>query len=68
MTERARIVEVKKNQEYETRNLPADDAFLKSIQRFGLCVKEESVRQENYELIEHQEALVEKFRELSKMD
>lgn len=59
---------IKKNQEYETRNLPPDDAFLKSIQRFGLCVKDDTTRHENYELIEHQEALVEKFRELSKMD
>ena len=59
---------IKKNQEYETRSLPADDAFLKSILRFGLCVKEDSIRKENYVLIEHQEALVEKFRELSKMD
>lgn len=59
---------IKKNQEYETRDLPADDAFLKSIQRFGLCVKDNAVRIENYALIEHQEALVEKFRELSKME
>lgn len=59
---------IKKNQEYDTRNLPADDAFLKSIQRFGLCVNDDATRLENYELIEHQEALVENFRELSKMD
>ena len=30
--------------------------------------KDDAIRKENYELIEHQEALVEKFRELSKMD
>lgn len=59
---------IKKNQEFETRNLPADDAFLKSILRFGQCVNNEAVRVENYTLIEHQEALVEKFRELSKTD
>jgi hypothetical protein len=59
---------IKKNQEYETRDLPADDAFLKSIQRFGACVTDDAIRKENYELIEHQEALVERFRELSKMD
>lgn len=59
---------IKKNQEYETRELPADDAFLKSIQRFGKCIKNEDVRAENYILVEHQEALVERFRELSKMD
>lgn len=59
---------IKKNQDYETRNLPADDAFLKSIQRFGLCIKGDAVREENYVLIEHQEALVERFHELSKMN
>ena len=59
---------IKKNQEFETRNLPADDAFLKSILRFGQCVNNEAVRVENYTLIEHQEALVDKFRELSKTD
>lgn len=59
---------IKKNQEYETRNLPADDAFLKSIRRFGQCIKDNSIRIKNYKLIEHQETLVEKFRELSKMD
>ena len=57
---------IKKNQDYETRNLPADDAFLKSIQHFERCIKDETVRTENYELIEHQENLVEQFRELSK--
>lgn len=59
---------IKKNQEYETRVLPADDAFLKSILRFDLCIKDDAVRMENYELIEHQAALVDKFRELSTMD
>jgi len=59
---------IKKNQEYETRKLPADDAFLKSIQHFGRCVKVDNVRAENYKLIEHQEALVERFRELSNME
>lgn len=59
---------IKKNQDYETRDLPTDDAFLKSILRFGQCVKDDAVRVDNYDLILHQEALVEKFRELSKMD
>lgn len=59
---------IKKNQEYVTCNLPTDDAFLKSIQHFGKCVKDDTIRIENYVLIEHQEALIERFRELSKMD
>lgn len=58
---------IKKNQEYETRELPADDAFLKSIQHFYLCITNDAVRTENYELIEHQEALVEQFKTLSNM-
>lgn len=58
---------IKKNQEYETRNLPADDAFMKSIQRFKLCVKDDIIRQDNYQMIEHQEKLVERFKELSNM-
>ncbi|MBQ3656337.1 MAG: Gfo/Idh/MocA family oxidoreductase [Bacteroidales bacterium] len=57
---------IKKNQDYETRNLPSDDAFLKSIQHFERCVKDETVRIENYEEIEHQATLVDNFREMSK--
>jgi hypothetical protein len=58
---------IKKNQEYETRNLPTDDAFLKSILHFESCVKDDTVRHGNYQLIDHQESLVEKFKELSSM-
>lgn len=56
---------IKKNQDYETRDLPADDAFLKSIEHFETCVLDESVRKENYESIFRQESLVEKFIEKS---
>lgn len=58
---------IKKNQKYETRNLPDDDAFLKSILRFEQCVNDDTARMENYDLIEHQEALVDQFKELSQM-
>ena len=61
------ICTIKKNQEFETRNLPADNAFLKSIQRFGLCVSDEITRFDNYKLMVHQASLVEKFKELSNM-
>ena len=54
---------IKKNQDYETRNLPADDAFLKSILRFEECVYNETIRKENYEIIHRQETLVEQFKE-----
>jgi len=56
---------IKKNQDYETRELPADDAFLKSILRFVLCVNDDIIRKENYEILHRQESLVEQFKELS---
>lgn len=56
---------IKKNQDVETRELPADDAFEKSILRFLSCVTTEEIRKENYEQLHRQEALVESFKELS---
>ena len=56
---------IKKNQDFETRNLPADDAFMKSIERFILCVADESIRKENYSILHTQESLVEVFKKLS---
>lgn len=56
---------IKKNQELETYNLPADDAFLKSIQRFVRCVNDKLVRIENYEVLHVQESHVEHFKKLS---
>ncbi len=53
---------IKKNQDIETRNLPADDAFLKSIRKFISCVNDGSVRVENYKIIRKQEVLVEEFK------
>ena len=59
---------IKKNQDIQTGELPADDAFLKSIKRFGMCVKDNATREENYQLLLQQERLVEEFKQLSKMD
>lgn len=56
---------IKKNQEFETRELPSDDAFYKSIDRFIHCVELEDVRTENYGIIHQQENLVESFKKLS---
>ena len=56
---------IKKNQEFETRNLPADDAFLKSIKRFVACVENDAARKDNYEILHRQEFLVEQFKSLS---
>ena len=58
---------IKKNQEIETRELPADDAFLKSIQRFVACVESDETRKEEYDLLHAQETLVEQFKELAKI-
>lgn len=52
---------IKKNQDIETRQLPADDAFLKSIQRFEACVKDAQTRKEEYALLHDQEVLVEQY-------
>lgn len=56
---------IKKNQEIETRELAADDAFFKSILRFANCVKDDSTRKEEYELILKQEQLVEEFKNIA---
>ena len=56
---------IKKNQAVETRTLSADDAFLKSIYRFKLCVEDINMRKENYEVLAQQEKLVEDFKILA---
>ena len=55
---------IKKNQVLETRELPADDAFLKSILRFVDCIEDEQIRTEEYTVLHNQEYLVEQFKEL----
>ena len=57
------ICTIKKNQEYITRNLPDDDAFLKSILHFKKCIVDVSDRQDNFEAIKHQALLVDQLRE-----
>lgn len=56
---------IKNNQEFEIHNLPADDAFLKSIMHFVKCVNNPETRTENYRTLLRQESLVQSFRELS---
>lgn len=57
---------IKKNQDIETRELPSDDAFLKSIERFVDCIESEQTRKEEYDILHTQEVLVEQFKELIK--
>ncbi len=56
---------IKKNQDIETRELPADDAFLKSIERFVACIECDQTRKEEYENLHTQEVLVEQFKSQS---
>lgn len=58
---------IKKNQDVETRELPVDDAFLKSIQRFEACVNYEETRKEEYAILHDQEVLVEQYKALAKL-
>lgn len=58
---------IKKNQEFTEGKLPADDAFLGSIQRFGACMADDEVRKDNYEKLLRQERLVEEFKNQSGM-
>lgn len=58
---------IKKNQDIEHGTLPADDAFLKSIQHFGQCVTDVSAREKNYHSLLFQEQLIEEYKHLSKM-
>lgn len=56
---------IKKNQDFETRKLPADDAFKKSILRFVECVNDKYAREVNYGILRHQQQLVEHFKEIA---
>lgn len=56
---------IKHNQEYTTQKLPADNAFEKSIRRFYDCLTNDSIREENYNIIELQSSFVKEFKELS---
>lgn len=57
---------IKHNQEYITKKLPADNAFVKSIERFFDCLNDDNVREENYRLIARQSSFVNDFIKLSK--
>lgn len=58
---------IKKNQDIETRDLPADDTFLKSIERFIACVENANTREEEYDILHSQEVLVEQYKLLSNL-
>ncbi len=58
-------VSIKKNQEFDDRTLPADDAFKNSIEHFIRCVGDSNVRQCNYKEIQLQARLVNQLREMA---
>lgn len=58
---------IKKNQDFETRELPADDAFFKSILHFVQCIKDDIIRKENYQRLLKQESLVEQYKQLANL-
>lgn len=58
-------VTIRKGNEEEKRNLPADDAFKKSILHFNKCIEDNATREENYETLLRQAQLVDSFKELS---
>lgn len=49
----------------EVRQMKADDAFLKSIEKFIRCIENEQERIDNYESILRQQRLVEEFSRLA---
>lgn len=59
---------IRKGNDEEKRNLPADDAFKKSIQYFCRCIEDAAVRKENYKALLRQAELVEDFKQLSKIN
>lgn len=57
---------IKHNQAFETKMLPADNAFEKSIRRFLDCINNEVIREENYRIIERQAFFVDQYNKLVK--
>lgn len=61
-------VVIRKGNEEEKRNLPADDAFKKSILHFCHCVEDAGVREANYQTLLRQACLVEQFKQMAQLD
>lgn len=59
---------IHKGNEEEKRNLPADDAFRKSILHFSKCIEDAEARKANYETLLRQARLVEQFKQLANID
>jgi NDP-hexose-3-ketoreductase len=58
-------VTIRKGNTNEDRELPADDAFLKSIQYFADCIENVSTRQDSYKNMERQAKYIDDFRKMA---
>lgn len=58
-------VVIRKGNDEEKRNLPADDAFKKSILHFCQCIDNPETRKDNYQTLLRQANLVEDFKNLA---
>lgn len=56
---------IRKGNEDTVINLPADDAFLKSLRHFVKCVQNEEIRKERYQIITKQAELVDDFKKIA---
>ena len=61
-------VVIRKGNDEEKRNLPADDAFKKSILHFCKCIEDADTRKSNYDTLLRQAKLVEQFKHLANID
>lgn len=55
---------IKKNQDYETCTLPADDTFRKSINRFYDCINDTVNREDEYKLVQIESDLLTQFKNI----
>lgn len=56
---------IKKNQDYEVRKLPVDDAFRKSIERFEECICDSNKREDEYMLVGTEASLLTEFKKMA---
>lgn len=57
---------IRKGNEDSIRELPSDEAFVKSIQYFAKCINDINIRIDNYKAIERQAKYMENFKTIAK--
>ena len=58
-------VEIRKGNETESRDLPADDAFSKSIEHFKACIGDPETRKKQYATILKQAEYIDQFKQMT---